>query len=331
MEPGAFVARQTGMVQHDVASDARRLTRERGRGWILVIAAVAVAAAAAVWGLTRSGDPDATVVAVAQAGDASTAADSRPDAVDGEIRVELADVDGIFFEGFEVGLRFETVDGSLISSTLWSDHVASTGRTDMDAYYDSVLSQSVPAGTVRVNAEVNIGQGPGPSIPDLAGPLPCVLDVEVDPGAVVTVEVGFDDRTDCMRQVADVVTPSSTSPSPSTATAAPPHPTTPSTSAVPAGGPSAKGVLSLGIGTSHYVDVDLECQAFELAGVWVLVEGDTSTWQSRGERHEGGMFTISSDGRGRFVGDAKGDKVATFGRLAPDDAPACSPVPRGGS
>jgi hypothetical protein len=292
---------------------------------------VALAAAVAAWGLTRSGIPDETVVAREPADDASAADLSRSDAVGGEVRVQVEDVDGIFFEGFEIGLRFETGDGSLIASTLWSDHVASTGRTDMDAYYDSVLSQSVPAGTVRVSAEVNIGQGPGPSIPDLAGALPCVLDVEVDPGAVVTVEAGFDDRTNCLRRVADVERPTSASPSPSTATAAPLPSIAPSTTAVPAGGPSIEGVVPLVVGTSHYVDVDLECQAFELAGVWVLVEGDTSTWQSPGERHEGGMFTIDSDGRGRFVGDAEGDKVATFGRLAPDDTPACSPVPRGGS
>lgn len=293
-------------------------------------------AAAAVWGLNRSGDPDDTVVAREPADDASAADGSRRDAVDGEIRVQLEDVDGIFFEGFEIGLRLETGDGSLIASTLWSDHVASTGRTDMDAYYDSVLSQSVPAETVRVSAEVNIGQGPGPSIPDLAGALPCVLDVEVDPGAVVTVEVGFDDRTECLRRIPDVEPPTSAAPSPPTATAAPLRstvpPTTPSsTTAVPAGGPSAEGVVSLGIGTTHYVDVDLRCQAFELAGVWVLVEGDTSRWQAPGERHEGGMLTISSDGLGRFVGDANGEKVATFERLERHDAPTCNPVPRGGS
>lgn len=46
------------------------------------------------------------------------------------------------------------------------------------------------------------------------------------------------------------------------------------------------------VGTSHYVDVDLDCQAFELGGIWTLVDVDTSTWHPPGERHEGGTFTI---------------------------------------
>lgn len=78
----------------------------------------------------------------------------------------------------------------------------------------------------------------------------------------------------------------------------------------------------------YYVDVDLQCQAFDLDGVWVLVEGDTSTWQPSGERHEGGLFTIADPGRGRFVGNAAGDKTATFRKLSPGEAPSCVPVPR---
>jgi hypothetical protein len=81
-------------------------------------------------------------------------------------------------------------------------------------------------------------------------------------------------------------------------------------------------------GTSHYVDVDLRCEAFELEGIWVLDEGDTSTWQPSGDRHEGGMFTLDADDHGTFVGDVQGMKTATFRRVGAGESPACAPIPR---
>ena len=244
----------------------------------------------------------------------------------GEIRVQLEEIDGVFIEGFEVGLRFETGDGELIASTLWSDFVESTGRTDVDAYYDSVLSQSVPAGTVRMSAEVNIGAGPPPSIPDLSAELPCLLVVEVDPGAVVMVEATFSDAPNCLRLVPGADTSNSTT---TTTTMSPPVVATAPSTTAPSTATSPAEPMALDVGSSHYVDVDLACQAFELAGVWVLVEGDTTTWQPPGERHEGGLFTVERPGFGRFVGNATGDKTATFRLLTPNESPACGPVPRG--
>lgn len=94
----------------------------------------------------------------------------QADAAPGRIHVRLEQVEGVFVEGFEVGLRFETGAGEVIAATLWSDFVSSTGRTDVDAYDDSVLTQPVPAGAVQVSAEVNVGIGPGSSVPDLDGP-----------------------------------------------------------------------------------------------------------------------------------------------------------------
>jgi hypothetical protein len=134
-----------------------------------------------------------------------TAADGPADLAappaEGEIAVRLEEVEGVFVEGFEVGLRFETAGGEVIASTLWSDFVSSLGSAEMDAYYDSVLTQVVPAGAVTVRAEVNVGMGPGPSIPDLAGDLPCELPVEVGPGERVDVEVSFSGGADCLRVV----------------------------------------------------------------------------------------------------------------------------------
>ena len=302
-------------MEREGQSNENRPVLRRRPAVVLAVAAVAAVALVGAWALTRSNTPEDVVVS----DEADKSADPA-DAAPGEIRVQLEDVDGVFIEGFEVGLRFESGDGELIASTLWSDFVASTGRTDIDSYYDAVLSQSVPAGTVRVSAEVNVGAGPAPSVPDLSGQLPCLLVVEVGSGAVVTVEATFDGTANCLRLVpdADADATDSTTTTTTTTTTAP----TPQT--------SPAEPVSLDVGSAHYVDVDLTCQAFELGGVWVLADGDTTTWQSPGERHEGGTFTVERPGYGRFVGDANGVKTATFRLLTPDELPACSPVTRGG-
>ena len=128
------------------------------------------------------------------------------DGGDGTIAVRLEEAEGIFIEGFEVGLRFtDAASGEEIERVLWSDFVTSLGSGDVDAFYTSVLEQPVPAGTVRVGADVNIGIGPGPEPPDLdATSLPCELDIEVPAGETVTVEVSFDDASpECLRIVED--------------------------------------------------------------------------------------------------------------------------------
>jgi hypothetical protein len=126
-----------------------------------------------------------------------TADESEP----GTIAVRIEEVDGVFVEGFEVGLRFETPDGEVIASTLWTDFVQSLGVESIDAYYDSVLEQDVPAGTVVVLASANVGAGPPPEVPDLAGDLRCRLEVDVPESGRVDVEVTFSDPDDCLRQL----------------------------------------------------------------------------------------------------------------------------------
>jgi hypothetical protein len=141
-----------------------------------------------------------TTVAVTACGDgtdAVTAADQ--DSGSGVIAVHMEELDGVFVEGFEVGLRFETPDGEVIGSTLWSDFVASIPDASLEAYYDSVLEQDVPAGTVVVLASANVGIGPPPEIPDLDGPLRCRLEVAVPQDGRVDVEVTFDDPDACLR------------------------------------------------------------------------------------------------------------------------------------
>jgi hypothetical protein len=140
---------------------------------------------------------DTTAPAASDGGDGG-------DGGDGTIAVRLEEAEGIFIEGFEVGLRFtDAATGEEIERVVWSDFVSSLGSGDVDAFYTSVLEQPVSAGTVRVGADVNIGIGPGPEPPDLdASSLPCELDVEVPAGETVTVEVAFDDASpECLRIV----------------------------------------------------------------------------------------------------------------------------------
>jgi hypothetical protein len=110
----------------------------------------------------------------------------------------------VLIEGFELGLRFTAAaSGEEVDRVVWSDFIASQGSTDLEAYYDSVLEQPVPAGTIRIGADLNVGIGPPPEAPDLDAPsLPCELDVEVAAGETVTVEMRFDDTApDCLRIV----------------------------------------------------------------------------------------------------------------------------------
>lgn len=117
----------------------------------------------------------------------------------GTVAVQLQDVEGFFIEGFEVGLRFETADGEVIATTLWSDFVNSQGEPSLEDYYDNVLEQSVPAGDIVVLAEANVGIGPGPEIPDIDGDLRCRLNVQVPANGRVDVEVAFDEGSDCLQ------------------------------------------------------------------------------------------------------------------------------------
>src|SRR3546814_18398930 len=68
----------------------------------------------------------------------------------------------------------------------------------LDVFYDSVLTQPVPPGVIRVLAEANVGMGPGPVIPDLEGDLPCEVTLDVGPNTEVVVEVSFDGSADCL-------------------------------------------------------------------------------------------------------------------------------------
>lgn len=130
--------------------------------------------------------------------DAEPVADAPEPTETATINVRLEELDGIMTEGFEIGLRFETTDGEVIDSTLWSDVIVAQGDSDPNAFYDGVLEQSVPAGEVVVLATVNVGIGPPPEVPDLDGDLRCRLVVDVASDSSVDVVVTFSDEDDCL-------------------------------------------------------------------------------------------------------------------------------------
>lgn len=119
----------------------------------------------------------------------------------GTLVIGIEEVEGVFIEGFEAGFRIETPDGGVVDSFLWTDYVASLDSGDLEAFYESTYEVEVPAGEVRILAEVNVGIGPPPSVPDVDGDLPCELTVEVPDGERVEVEANFSGESDCVRLV----------------------------------------------------------------------------------------------------------------------------------
>lgn len=201
-ELSRHLQRQTGM---DMTTDNQPRPSATGdqRTRPPVIAAMAliglVLLGGAVWVLTRNDDTIVDGNPVSEPRDQPAA--SAPAADTATVRVRIEKTEGIFVEGFEVGLRFETADGDVIHSALWSDIVNATKSPDIDAYYTTVFTQSVPAAPITVSAEANVGIGPAPSVPDLDGPLPCSVELDLAPGADQLLEVSFDDATNCLRPV----------------------------------------------------------------------------------------------------------------------------------
>jgi hypothetical protein len=113
----------------------------------------------------------------------------------GIITVNIEEVQGIFTEGFEVGLRFETPDGEVINSVLWSDYINSLDQGD---FYKSTLEQPVRAGTVVIVGEANVGIGPPPETPNINGDMRCRLEVEVPADGSIAVEVTFSNPAACL-------------------------------------------------------------------------------------------------------------------------------------
>lgn len=116
----------------------------------------------------------------------------------GTISLHLEDLGGaVMIEGFEIGLRF-TAGGEVVDALLWSDYVESLGTGTLESFYDSVLEQSVPAGTVTIEADVRQSIGGPIEPPDLNGDFPCSLDVDVAEGETVEVEVAFTAEQGCI-------------------------------------------------------------------------------------------------------------------------------------
>ncbi len=151
---------------------------------------------------TETSEASTSTTAADPAETSTTAADAEP-ADTGIVAVRLEETPGPFFEGFEIGLRFETGTGEPIAATLWTDYIQSLPEEPtIDTYYDTVLEQTVPAGQVVVLAEGAIGAGPPPVAPDVDGPLDCQLPVTVEAGGRVVVEFRFSAASgDCLAEV----------------------------------------------------------------------------------------------------------------------------------
>ena len=91
---------------------------------------------------------------------------------------------------------YRALPGARAAAVLCHSHPQRGG-----SMYDGVLHRTVPAGTVVVRAEANVGAGPPPSVPDLTGDLPCSVTVDVAPGQTVTLEVSFAGGDGCLRVV----------------------------------------------------------------------------------------------------------------------------------
>ena len=95
-------------------------------------------------------------------GEVTTAGRSRPpplprgegaggDGETGTITVQLEPTQGIFVEGFAVGLRFTDADGEEVKAITWDDVVAELDpASNPNIYYEAVYEQEVPAGTITV-------------------------------------------------------------------------------------------------------------------------------------------------------------------------------------
>ena len=130
--------------------------------------------------------------------DDSSGDDAAGTGGEGVVAVHLEQLDGILIEGFELGLRFETVDGEVLDTRLWSEFVEGLDDPRIEAFYDSVLEAEVPAGPVVVLAELVQSIGGPIEPPDLSGDLTCRLEVDVPDGGRVEVEVSFSGEPDCL-------------------------------------------------------------------------------------------------------------------------------------
>ena len=157
------------------------------RSLLLLTAAPALAVAL----LAACSDDDAGTSGAAPA-------ETGRDGGTGTTAVAIEPVDGVLIEGFELGFRLESADGEVLDRVEWNQFVSGQGDVPIDAFYDSVYEREVPAGTVTVLAQVNVGIGPPPERVDPDGDLNCTLEVEVPAGGRVEVEVALDPEGDCL-------------------------------------------------------------------------------------------------------------------------------------
>jgi hypothetical protein len=100
----------------------------------------------------------------------------------GTLAVNLAPVEGLFVDGFDVTLRYLDADGDETGAIDWSQSVPP--NASLDTYYKHVHNQAVPAGAVTLQSWVRTS--PGGPVPPSSGPA-CTTDVAVGEGDLARV------------------------------------------------------------------------------------------------------------------------------------------------
>ena len=179
------------------------LTWRNERRWLATVLALAIAAVVlgvVAWAMKASSDAERAYTHPKDL--VREPIPWSPPSVDGragQVDVSIQPVEGLFIEGFQVGLRFEDGDGKVLDSAYWSDVVHSlVDEPAPEDFYATVMHEPVPAGTAVVRAEVTLGSSGPPPDPDLSGSLPCAAKVPVAAGETVRVEVRFDSERHCV-------------------------------------------------------------------------------------------------------------------------------------
>lgn len=170
------------------------LTWRNERRWLTVFLALAIAAivlGVVAWGMQTSSDAHrAYTHPRVLVRDPIPWHPPEVDGPAGAIEVSVEPVEGEFIEGFQVGLRFEDGDGTVLDAAYWTDMVRSSAG-DGASSYTTIVREKVPVGTVVVRAQVTLGPGGPPVDPDLEGDLPCEARSEVTEGETVRVQIRF--------------------------------------------------------------------------------------------------------------------------------------------
>jgi hypothetical protein len=109
---------------------------------------------------------------------------------EGTIHVKLEEIGGVLIEGFKLDVLLEAPSGHPVVSSTWQQLVDEQHTTpDLDEYYDTVVTTTVPAGSFVLTTVMHPGMEPEQE--------PCVTSGQVGSGEAVTVTVKFSNQDGC--------------------------------------------------------------------------------------------------------------------------------------